>query len=65
MRDMTDGPRDRSVGLATLVPPYNFAAAPPGRITGRTRAFIRQMIASGRMYGIWREQELAGQRMAK
>ena len=47
------------------LPQTPFAAAPPGRITGRLRAFIRQMIASGRMYGIWREQELAGQRMAK
>jgi radical SAM superfamily enzyme YgiQ (UPF0313 family) len=47
------------------LPPTRFAAGPPGRIVGRTRAFIREMIASGRMYGIWREQELAGQRMAK
>ena len=47
------------------LPQTRFAAEPPGRIVGRTRQFIREMIGSGRMYGIWREQELAAQRMSQ
>ncbi len=46
------------------LPQTRFAGATPGRIHGRVRPFVRELIRAGRLYGVWRSQELAAQRIA-
>jgi hypothetical protein len=47
------------------LPQTRFAGAPPGRIHGRVRPFVRELIRTGRLYGVWHQQEAAARRMAE
>lgn len=47
------------------LPQTRFADAPPGRIHGRVRPFVKELIRTGRLYGVWHRQEAAARRMAE
>lgn len=61
------------VGMGALIhahtfvplPQTRFAGAPPGRIHGRVRPFVKELIRTGRLYGVWHRQEAAARRMAE
>jgi radical SAM superfamily enzyme YgiQ (UPF0313 family) len=40
------------------LPQTAFAAEPPGKIHGRIRPFIRDLIRAGKLYGVWHKQGL-------
>lgn len=47
------------------LPQTRFAGAPPGRIHGRVRPFVKELIRADRLYGVWHRQEAAARRMAE
>ena len=45
------------------LPQTRLADAPPGRIHGRVRPLVKELIRSGRLYGVWAGQERAAKRI--
>jgi B12-binding domain/radical SAM domain protein len=47
------------------LPQTRFAGEPPGRIPGRLRVVMKELIRNGRLFGVWRQQELEAERIAR
>ena len=47
------------------LPQTRFADSPPGKIAGRLRALIRELIHTDRLYGIWHRQLREAERFAR
>lgn len=47
------------------LPQTGFAGEPPGRIHGRLRLVIKELIRNGSLHGIWHKQERVAERIAR
>ena len=47
------------------LPQTPFAQQPPGRIPGRLRPVIKELIRNGELFGIWRKQEIEAERISR